>query len=138
MKELTLDVQNVVAPPKTKHVPASKSASTVESATGEATTEVTAETIRETASPKAEDTVESEKPPIEHKKVVENGSAVHERTEDGSVTKPESPVAKSIVESPSKEFMGAEPGKASNAETSTHDKETQRYLYMHVSVRMLE
>ncbi|XP_075673668.1 uncharacterized protein LOC142643029 [Castanea sativa] len=110
VKELTLDVQNVIAPPKEKSKSASnEKASTVESPTA--------------ASPKAD--VKVEKPHTMDEQAVENGSA-YNRSEDESVkSAPSSPFARSAVESPPREFPDSNFDKAHSADASPSNKDFQ-------------
>ncbi|KAM3695848.1 hypothetical protein ACB098_07G165000 [Castanea mollissima] len=110
VKELTLDVQNVIAPPKEKSKSASnEKASTVESPTA--------------ASPKAD--VKVEKPHTMDEQAVENGST-YNRSEDESVkSAPSSPFARSAVESPPREFPDSNFDKAHSADASPSNKDFQ-------------
>ncbi|KAF3956087.1 hypothetical protein CMV_018762 [Castanea mollissima] len=110
VKELTLDVQNVIAPPKEKSKSASnEKASTVESPTA--------------ASPKAD--VKVEKPHTMDEQAVENGSA-YNRSEDESVkSAPSSPFARSAVESPPREFPDSNFDKAHSTDASPSNKDFQ-------------
>ena len=83
MKELTLDVQNAIAPPKLKTKPVDKEKAS------------TAETL--TAAPSSAD-VKSEDPPSMDERVIENGSA-YSQTEDYSARSPgSSPLARTAAE----------------------------------------
>ncbi|PRQ25189.1 putative EF-hand domain pair protein [Rosa chinensis] len=108
VKELTLDVPNVLAPPRQKSSSAKKEkASTAESPTA-------------ASQPKVDG--ESEKPQSTGERVVENGAA-YDKNEDESVKSvPNSPLASSTVGSPSREFSDSNFGKTT---VSPRDKETQ-------------
>lgn len=111
VKELTLDVQNVLAPPKQKSSVQKEKAPPVESPTA-------------TSSPKVD--VKSEKPQSADERVVENGAA-YDKNEDGSAkSAPNSPFARSTVGSPSREFSDSNYGKTTGADASPRDKESQR------------
>lgn len=112
MKELTLDVQNVIAPPKEKSKSASnEKASTVESPTA--------------ASPKAD--VKVEKPQTMDEQAVENGSAYNRSEDESAKSAPSSPFARSAVESPPREFPDSNFDKAHSADASPSNKDFQRY-----------
>jgi epidermal growth factor receptor substrate 15 len=113
VKELTLDVQNVIAPPKEKSKSVSnEKASTVESPTA-------------ASSPNAD--VKVEKPQTMDEQGVENGLA-YNRSEDGSVkSAPSSPFARSVVESPPRDFPDSNFDKAIGADASPRNKDYQRY-----------
>ncbi|PON89906.1 Parvalbumin [Trema orientale] len=109
VKELTLDVQNVTAPPKQKSTLSQyKEPSVVESP-------------RASASPDLD--VKSDKPESVDGRVVENGSA-HNKSEDLAKSAPNSPIGSSAVGSPSGEFSDSNFGKAFDS-ASPRDKETQ-------------
>jgi epidermal growth factor receptor substrate 15 len=111
VKELTLDVQNVMAPPKEKSKSVSnEKASTVESPTA-------------ASSPNAD--VKVEKPQTMDEQGVENGLA-YNRSEDGSVkSAPSSPFARSVVESPPRDFPDSNFDKAIGADASPRNKDYQ-------------
>ncbi|XP_050363615.1 uncharacterized protein LOC126782417 [Argentina anserina] len=108
VKELTLDVQNVLAPPRQNSSSTKKDkASKTESPTA--------------ASQKKVDD-ESEKPQSTDENVVENGAA-YDKNENGSgKSVPNSPLARSTVGSPSRDFPDSNFGKTT---VSPRDKETQ-------------
>nr|POE50685.1 hypothetical protein CFP56_00141 [Quercus suber] len=109
--ELTLDVQNVIAPPKEKSKSASnEKASTVESPTA--------------ASPKAD--VKVEKPQAMDEQAVENGSAYNRREDESAKSVPSSPFVRSAVESPPREFPDSNFHKAHSADASPSNKDYQR------------
>ncbi|XP_050262762.1 uncharacterized protein LOC126707215 [Quercus robur] len=110
VKELTLDVQNVIAPPKEKSKSASnEKASTVESPTA--------------ASPKAD--VKVEKPQTMDEQAVENGSAYNRSEDESAKSAPSSPFARSAVESPPREFPDSNFDKAHSADASPSNKDFQ-------------
>ena len=140
VKELTLDVQNAIAPPKPKSMPVDKEkASTSETPTA--------------ASSSVD--VKSEDPPSMGERVVENGSA-YSQTEDYSARSPGSsplarvamerspagspaartaferspagsPAARPAFDSPSREFLDSHFFKPFSEDASPHAKDTQRY-----------
>ncbi|KAK7848624.1 eh domain-containing protein 2 [Quercus suber] len=110
VKELTLDVQNVIAPPKEKSKSASnEKASTVESPTA--------------ASPKAD--VKVEKLQTMDDQAVENGSAYNRSEDESAKSAPSSPFARSAVESPPREFPDSNFDKAHSADASPSNKDFQ-------------
>lgn len=113
VKELTLDVPNVLAPPKQKSSPAQKEkAPTVESPTA-------------ASSPQVNEN--SEKPQSADGRVVENGAAYDKNENDSAKSAPNSPFASSTVGSPSREFSDSNFGKTTGADASPREKEFQRY-----------
>ncbi|XP_035540783.1 epidermal growth factor receptor substrate 15-like 1 isoform X1 [Juglans regia] len=111
VKELTLDVQNVIAPPREKFKSArDEKASTIESPTA-------------AASPS--DDTKSEKPQIMNEHGVENGSAYNKGEDDFAKSTPISPVARSAIESPPREFPDFNFDKAMDADASPRDKDYQ-------------
>ncbi|BFG42478.1 hypothetical protein CerSpe_287520 [Prunus speciosa] len=111
VKELTLDVPNVLAPPKQKSSPAQKEkAPTVESPTA-------------ASSPKVKEN--SEKPQSVDERVVENGAAYDKNEYDSVKSAPNSPFASSTVGSPSREFSDSNFGKTTGADASPREKEFQ-------------
>ncbi|CAL9022999.1 unnamed protein product [Prunus brigantina] len=111
VKELTLDVPNVLAPPKQKSSPAQKEkAPTVESPTA-------------ASSPKVNEN--SEKPQSADGRVVENGAAYDKNENDSAKSAPNSPFASSTVGSPSREFSDSNFGKTTGADASPREKEFQ-------------
>ncbi|KAG7022768.1 hypothetical protein SDJN02_16504 [Cucurbita argyrosperma subsp. argyrosperma] len=124
VKELTLDVQNVIAPPKQK----SKSES-VQKEQGSAidsqkvTPAPDVDTKDGGSTPDADS--KGEKPPSMDEKAVENGSVHDNKSEDGSArSAPNSPFASSVIESP-KEHRDSNFGKAAGFDASPRDKDTQ-------------
>ncbi|CAN6685129.1 unnamed protein product [Malus baccata var. baccata] len=112
-KELTLDVSNVLAPPKQKSSSVQKEkAPQVESPT--------------TASSLKVD-VKSEKPQSADAKVVENGAAYDKNEDESAKSAPNSPFASSTVGSPSREFSDSNYGKTTDADASPHNKESQSH-----------
>ncbi|XP_024017646.1 actin cytoskeleton-regulatory complex protein PAN1 isoform X2 [Morus notabilis] len=112
VKELTLDVQNIIAPPKQKStLSQNKEPSIVESP-------------KATASPKAD--LKSDKAESVDERVVENGSA-HNKSEDLGKSSPNSPIASSAIGSPSGELSDSYFGKAIGSDASPRDKETKSY-----------
>ncbi|RXH97797.1 hypothetical protein DVH24_010122, partial [Malus domestica] len=113
VKELTLDVSNVLAPPKQKSSSVQKEkAPQVESPT--------------TASSLKVD-VKSEKPQSTDAKVVENGAAYDKNEDESAKSAPNSPFASSTVGSPSREFSDSNYGKTTDADASPHNKESQSH-----------
>ncbi|XP_034226996.1 epidermal growth factor receptor substrate 15-like 1 isoform X1 [Prunus dulcis] len=111
VKELTLDVPNVLAPPKQKSSPAQKEkAPTVESPTA-------------ASSPQVNEN--SEKPQSADGRVVENGAAYDKNENDSAKSAPNSPFASSTVGSPSREFSDSNFGKTTGADASPREKEFQ-------------
>lgn len=111
VKELTLDVKNVLAPPKQK----SSSAKIEKASTAESPT----------AASKPEVDVESEKTQSTEERVVENGAAYDKNEDESGKSVPNSPLASSTVGSPSGEFSDSNFGKTT---VSPRDKETLRYI----------
>ncbi|KAB2602553.1 epidermal growth factor receptor substrate 15-like 1 [Pyrus ussuriensis x Pyrus communis] len=110
VKELTLDVSNVLAPPKQKSSSVQKEeAPPVESPTA--------------SSPKVD--VKSEKPQSADEKVVENGAAYDKNEEESAKSAPNSPFASSTVGSPSREFSDSNYGRTAGTDASPRDKESQ-------------
>ncbi|RXH97804.1 hypothetical protein DVH24_010129 [Malus domestica] len=113
VKELSLDVSNVLAPPKQKSSSVQKEkAPPVESPT--------------TASSLKVD-VKSEKPQSTDAKVVENGAAYDKNEDESAKSAPNSPFASSTVGSPSREFSDSNYGKTTDADASPHNKESQSH-----------
>ncbi|CAN6587163.1 unnamed protein product [Malus baccata var. baccata] len=111
--ELTLDVSNVLAPPKQKSSSVQKEkAPPVESPTTASSPEVD---------------VKSEKPQSTDAKVVENGAAYDKNEDESAKSASNSPFASSTVGSPSREFSDSNYGKTTDADASPHNKESQRY-----------
>ncbi|KAL5562330.1 hypothetical protein UlMin_032077 [Ulmus minor] len=96
VKELTLDVQNVVAPPKQK------------STLTQYTESYTAESPTAVSSPKVD--TKPDTPRSVDERIVENGSA-HEKSEDFTKSDPNSPIASSAIGSPSGLFTDSLFGK---------------------------
>ncbi|KAK9944397.1 hypothetical protein M0R45_009967 [Rubus argutus] len=107
VKELTLDVKNVLATPKQK----SSSAKIEKASTAESPT----------AASKPEVDVESEKTQSTEERVVENGAAYDKNEDESGKSVPNSPLASSTVGSPSGEFSDSNFGKTT---VSPRDKET--------------
>lgn len=112
VKELTLDVQNVIAPPREKYKAKDEKASTIESPTA-------------AASPNND--IKSEKPQIMNEQAVENGSANYKGEDDLAKSTPNSPVARSAIESPPREFPDFNFDKAMDADASPRNKDYQRF-----------
>ncbi|KAF8034839.1 hypothetical protein BT93_C0997 [Corymbia citriodora subsp. variegata] len=114
VKEFTLDVQNVIAPPKQKSSPAQVVKPSV------------VQSPVDPSLPQAN--VDKEKPLTSDGHVVENGIH-HNKNEDGTPkSKPSSPAAPSTIESPSRDFAdsgyGTGYGKTTTMDSSLHyDKE---------------
>ncbi|XP_062081529.1 uncharacterized protein LOC133787405 [Humulus lupulus] len=108
VKELTLDVQNTIAPTKQKSTLSQiKEASVVESPKAAALPDL--------------DTKSDKQESVDEERVVENGSA-HYNNEDLAKSAPNSPIGSSVVGSPSGEFSDF--GKTFGSEASPRDKET--------------
>lgn len=125
VKELTLDVQNIIAPPKQK-LPSSanKEAVNTEAANKEAVNTETINTDSPTfaASPKNDD--KSEKPQTTNEQGVENGS-IHNKTEDESAkSAPNSPFASSAIGSPHGDFADSDIRKTAVEDSSPRDQDT--------------
>ncbi|RXH97806.1 hypothetical protein DVH24_010131 [Malus domestica] len=102
--ELTLDVSNVLAPPKQKSSSVQKEkAPPVESPTTASSPEVD---------------VKSEKPQSTDAKVVENGAAYDKNEDESAKSASNSPFASSTVGSPSREFSDSNYGKTTDADAS--------------------
>ncbi|XP_043712719.1 actin cytoskeleton-regulatory complex protein PAN1-like isoform X3 [Telopea speciosissima] len=111
VKELTLDVQNVVAPPKPKPSSVRKEKDSSD------------EGLTTASSPNAD--TKSEKPMSTVDRNGENGSA-YAQSEDGSArSAPASPTGRSTVESPSHHFGDNHFAKSIGADGSPHAKETE-------------
>ena len=111
VKELTLDVQNVLAPPRQKPSSAKKEKAS------------TAESPAAASQPKGD--IQSEKPQSTDGRVVENGAAYDKNEDESGKSVPNSPLASSTVGSPSREFSNSNFGKTT---VSPRDKESQRYI----------
>lgn len=110
VKELTLDVQNIIAPPKQKSTTSqNKESSTIESPTAN-------------ASPSVD--VKSDKAESVDERVVENGSA-HNKSEDLGKSAPNSPIASSAIGSPTGDFSDSYFGETIGSDASPRDKETK-------------
>lgn len=106
-------MQNVIAPPRPKSKPAPRPKSSVESPTAASSSNVD---------------VKLEKLPSIDERVHENGSSSHQYENDSVRSAPGSPVAKTAVESPSREFSDSHFSKTSGGDdASPHGKESQRY-----------
>ncbi|KAF8406718.1 hypothetical protein HHK36_008810 [Tetracentron sinense] len=111
VKELTLDAQNVVAPPKPKGTSVGKEK--------DSTDEGSIATSFSNADGK------SEKPLSTGERAPENGST-YTQSEDGSARSPPgSPVGRNMLESPSLDFPDSHFGKNVTADVSPRAKETQ-------------
>ncbi|KAJ7951180.1 Calcium-binding EF hand-like protein [Quillaja saponaria] len=108
VKELTLDVKNVLAPPKQKLPAACKENASL------------VERPMDAASPKADD--ESEKLQTTDQRAVENGSEKNKSEDDSVKNAPNSPFARSVVGSPSRESPDSNIGKTIE---DTSPQETQ-------------
>ncbi|KAE8008895.1 hypothetical protein FH972_005365 [Carpinus fangiana] len=109
-KDLTLDVQNIIAPPKEKLKSVrNEKASTAESPTA-------------ASSPKAD--TKLEKPQIMDEHAVENGSAYIKGEDDSAKSAPSSPAMRSVIESP-REFPDSNFDKAIGSDASPRDKDYQ-------------
>ncbi|KAI4350197.1 hypothetical protein L6164_004672 [Bauhinia variegata] len=109
VKELTLDVQNILAPPKEKLLLTSnRKTSAIDSPTSAAS---------------LESNDKSEKPQNTDEQTVENGSAYSKRKDESAKSARNSPFARSAVESPSKYFADSNDGKITTGDSSLHDHE---------------
>lgn len=128
VKELTLDVQNVIAPPKqkSKSVQKEKGAAVDSQKVAPAPDADTKEGTKEGGSEPDPDT-KGEKPPSMDETAVENGST-HDNKSEGESAKsaPNSPFASSVIGSP-KESMDSNFGKAAGFDASPRDKDAHRY-----------
>lgn len=111
VKELTLDVQNTIAPPREK----SKSVRNEKASTVESPSAV--------SSPNAD--IKSEKPQIMDEQAVENGSAYNKGEDYLAKSTPSSPAMRSMVESPTSESPYPNFDKASVTDVSPRDKDYQ-------------
>ena len=129
VKELTLDVQNIIAPPKQKLLSAvNTKALNTEALNTEA---VNTDSPTFAASPKSDD--KSKKPQTTNEQGVGNGS-VYNKSEDGSVkSAPNSPFASSAIGSPHGDF-DSNIRKTAGEDSSPRDQdtiqETQRYGFL--------
>ncbi|KAK7386082.1 hypothetical protein VNO78_32171 [Psophocarpus tetragonolobus] len=115
VEELTLDVQNIIAPPKHKLA----SAVSTEAVNTEA---VSTDSPTFAASPKSGD--KSEKPQTTNEQGVGNGS-VYNKSEDGSVkSAPNSPFASSAIGSPHGDFADSDIRKTAGEDSSPRDRDT--------------
>ncbi|XP_042483501.1 uncharacterized protein LOC122063875, partial [Macadamia integrifolia] len=113
VKELTLDVQNVVAPPKSKSTSVWKERGSSD------------EGLTTASDPNADD--KPEKPVITVDQNAENGSA-YAQSEDGSArSAPASPTGRSTVESPSQDSGENHFAKNIGTDGSPHGKETESH-----------
>ncbi|KAG7975649.1 hypothetical protein I3843_06G109800 [Carya illinoinensis] len=111
VKELTLDVQNVIAPPREKFKSArNEKASTIDSPTA-------------ASLPDAD--IKPEKPPIMDEQAVENGLAHNISEEDSAKSAPNSPAVRSAISSPPRVFPDFNFDKAIDADASPRDKDYQ-------------
>jgi len=129
VKELTLDVQNTIAPPKQKLTSAvNTKAVNTEPVNTEA---VNTDSPTFAASPKSDD--KSEKPQTTtNEQGIGNGSA-YDKIEDGSVkSAPNSPFAGSAIGSPHGDFADSDFRKTAGEDSSPRDhtiQETQRLVF---------
>ncbi|KAF1868776.1 hypothetical protein Lal_00036214 [Lupinus albus] len=119
VKEFTLDVKNIIAPPKQK----------LPSAVNRKTSDI--DSPRLEASPKSDG--KSEKPQTTDEQEVGNGS-VDNKSEDGSTkSAPNSPFAKSTIASPHGDFADSNI-RTADEDSSPHDQdtvqETQRLMFL--------
>lgn len=115
VKELTLDVQNVIAPPREKF----------KSVTNEKDSTIDSPT----AASLLNADVKPEKSPITDEQTVENESA-HNISEDGSAkSAPNSPARSAAIASPPREFPDFNFDKAMDPDASPRDKDYQRYSF---------
>lgn len=126
VKEYTLDVQNIIAPPKQK-LPAAVNTKALDADSPKSVTSPKSDDKSE--KPKSDD--KSEKPQTTNEHGVGNGS-VYNKSEDGSVkSAPNSPFASSAVGSPHRDFVDSEVRKTSDEDISPGDQDamqdTQRY-----------
>ncbi|TKY57555.1 actin cytoskeleton-regulatory complex protein PAN1 [Spatholobus suberectus] len=110
VKELTLDVQNIIAPPKQK----------LPSAVNTKAVNIDSPTFA--ASPKSDD--KSEKPQTTDEPGVGNGP-VYNKSEDGSAkSAPNSPFASSAIGSPHRDFADSAIRKTADEDSSPRDQDT--------------
>lgn len=115
VKELTLDVQNIIAPPKQK-LPSAVNTKAMDTKT------MNTDSPTFAASPKSDD--KSEKPQTTDEQGVGNGP-VHNKSEDDSAkSAPNSPFASSAVGSPHRDFADSDISKTAGEDSSPHDQET--------------
>ncbi|RDX72134.1 hypothetical protein CR513_48424, partial [Mucuna pruriens] len=115
VKELTLDVQNIIAPPKQK-LPSAVNTKAVN------TEAVTIDSPTFAASPTSDD--KSEKPQTTNEQGVDNGS-VYNKSEDGSAkSAPNSPFASSAIGSPHGDFADSDIRKTAGEDSSPRDQDT--------------
>ncbi|XP_015893014.2 actin cytoskeleton-regulatory complex protein PAN1 [Ziziphus jujuba] len=127
VKELTLDVQNVIAPPKQKSMlPQNEEAPPVGSPTTAALPNADVKSDDphkvDSSSPNAD--VKSDDVHKADERVVENGSAYNKNEEDNVKSAPNSPFARSAIASPSKEFVDSNFEKSVGTDASPRNKET--------------
>ncbi|KAI4297877.1 hypothetical protein L6164_037738 [Bauhinia variegata] len=108
VKELTLDVQNILAPPKEKLPLTSNRKAAIDSPTS-------------AASHKSDD--KSEKPQNTDEQAVENGSAYNKSEDESTKNAPNSPFERSATKSHSRDFAESNVGKTTNENSSPHDHE---------------
>ncbi|KAK9286711.1 hypothetical protein L1049_015114 [Liquidambar formosana] len=109
VKELTLEVQNVIAPPRTKSTSVTKEkASTVDSPTADSSNA----------------DIKSDNPPSMGERALENGSAFNKNEDDSARSALGSPAARSAIDSPSRGSPDSHFGKPRSADASPHAKET--------------
>ncbi|KAF3434871.1 hypothetical protein FNV43_RR21958 [Rhamnella rubrinervis] len=128
VKDLTLDVQNVLAPPKQKSkLVQNEEASTVESSTAVSTPNGDVKSVDPHTLNKSDDHIvdKSDDPHNVDDRIVENGSAYTKSEEELAKSAPNSPFASSTIGSPSREFQDSNRGKSIAADTSPRNKETQ-------------
>lgn len=112
VKEYTLDVQNIIAPPKQK-LPATVNTKALDT-----------DSPKSVTSPKSDDKLE--KPQTTNEHGVGNGS-VYNKSEDGSVkSAPNSPFASSAVGSPHRDFVDNEVRKTSEEDISPGDQDAMQ------------
>ncbi|XP_027329528.1 epidermal growth factor receptor substrate 15-like 1 isoform X2 [Abrus precatorius] len=110
VKELTLNVQNIIVPPKQK----------LPSAANTKTMDIDSPTFA--ASPKSDD--RSENPQTANEQGVDNGT-VHNKSEDGSAkSAPNSPFASSAIGSPHRDFADSDIRKIVGEDSSPRDQDT--------------
>lgn len=114
VKEFTLDVQNIIAPPKQKLPSAvNRKASNLDSPTS-------------AASPKNDE--KSEKPQTTDEQEVSNGS-VDNKSEDGSAkSAPNSPFARSAIASPHRDFADSDIRKTVSEDSSPRNHDTAQEI----------
>lgn len=125
VKELTLDVQNIIAPPKQK-LPSAVNTKALDN--GSPTFVASPKSDHKSEKPSDD---KSEKPQTTDEQGVGNGSVYNKSEDESAKSAPNSPFASSTIGSPHRDFVDSDIRKIAGEDSSPRDQdavqETQRY-----------